>query len=189
MLRQVDVVDTYNDTIENVAVRAESHFQTQLAEYRRLVTKMADGGGTLPQDEADALIRICDALGVPPERLAEDSTAIATAKTLERDIAAVHARNAERRAPLPELQQRMIAAQRRYSAVRDEWDTKLKAAERESTEARREYEKLLNARMEPTDHLDRRLRDTHEWVPHLFGPITRESLKRVLDPNRSRTIR
>ncbi len=189
MLRQVDVVDTYNDAIENVAVRAESHFQTQMAEYRRLVTKMADGAGTLPQDEADELIRICDALGIPPERLSGDATAIATAKGLERDIEAVRIRNAERRAPLPELQQRMAAAQRHYSAVREEWDTKLKAAERESNDARREYEKLLNARMESADHLERRLRDTHEWVPHLFGPITREALKRVLDPRRSRTIR
>lgn len=189
MVQQVAVVDAFNDVINDVAARAEASFQKNMTEYRRLVAKMADTGGALPQDEADELIRICEVLGIPPEQLSGDAIAIVTTRGLEQEIADVQRRNAERIAPLAELQRKVDEAQKRYREIQEQWEPKLREANEERTAAQRAYESVLNARMESADRLERQLLDAHEWRPHLFGPISRESLKRSLDTRRVRTIR
>jgi len=189
MVQQVAVVDAFNDVINDVAARAEASFQKNMAEYRRLVAKMADTGGALPQDEANELIRICEVLGIPPEQLSSDTVAVTSVRDLEKSMADVERRNAERRAPLADLRRKWEESQKRYSEVREQWEKRLKEAERDTIATRREYETLLNARMESTDTLERKLMDAREWRPHLFGPITRESLKQSLDTRRVQTIR
>ncbi len=189
MIQQVAVVDAFKDVINDVAARAEASFQRNMTEYRRLVAKMADTGGALPQGEADELIRICEALAIPPEQLSEDAAAIVSTRSLEQGIADIQRRNAERVAPLHDLKRKWDEAQKRYSEIQEQFEPKLKAANDERNAARREYESVLNARMESADRLERQVMDAHAWRPHLFGPISRESLKRSQDTRRVRTIR
>ena len=188
MKSAVAVVDAYGQAVQDVIARAEAAYEKSTATYRRLVAAMAESGGTLPPDQSDELVAVCQSLGIPPERLADDAMAIANTKRLAREIEEVQQRNTARLAPLPGLQAAYEAAQAEWMRVSEECQQRTKAAQAEVSEKRKAYETLLNSRNESHERHDRDLLQIRDLNPHLFGPVSRDRLKHALTP-RARYIR
>jgi hypothetical protein len=188
MKSAVAVVDAYGQAVQDVVARAEAAYENSTATYRRLVAAMAESGGTLPPDQTDELVAACQALGIAPERLADDAMAVANANRLAREIEEVQQRNTARLAPLPGLQAAHEAAQAEWLRVSGECQQRMKAAQTDAAEKRKAYETLLNSRNESHERHDRDLLQIRDVNPHLFGPVSRDVLKHVLTP-RGRYIR
>lgn len=188
MKNAVAVVDAYGHAVQDVIARAEAAYEKSTATYRRLVAAMAESGGTLPPDQSDELVAVCQSLGIAPERLADDAMAIANANRLTAEIEQTHQRNAARMAPLPGLQAEHEAAQAEWLRVSEECQERMRAAQADASEKRKAYEKLLNTRPESTERHERDLLHIRDMNPHLFGPVSREKLKHALTP-RGRLIR
>lgn len=186
MSKTVSVVDAYAHAIEDVVSRAEQAFQENLGTYRRLVSRMAGQGGTLTENETKELLAACESLGIPPDFLSTDAVAVQTARDLESKIADIHQRNADKMAPLESAQAAFNEAQRVWLEVSNECRERMRVAETELQQRRREFEKIAGSRLESTEPVEReaiRIRDRH---PHLFGAVSRERLQRIVDPNAGR---
>lgn len=186
MSKTVAVVEAYGQAVQNVFAHAEQAFERNTATYRRLVAAMAESGGTLPQADADALVAVCEALGINPERLGDDAAAVMNANDLTAKIEETQQRNVARRAPLPGLQAEWDAARAVWIEVSSECQERMRVAQADVMEKQRAYEKLAQTRDESTEHHERdliRLRDAH---PHVFGPVTRERLAWAVGDKRSR---
>jgi hypothetical protein len=184
MAKSVAVAEAYEQRLQNVAEIAEAAFQRNTATYRKLVAAMAESGGTLPPAEADELVRVCEVLGIPPERLGDDAATVAAMNDFNAQVEAVHQRNAERKRPLPHLEAEYRAAQAEWNTVRGECDARLSAAQHDLTQKRMAYEKLFNTRDEPTERIETEALRLRERNAHLFGPVSRELLQRIVNPPR-----
>jgi len=188
MKSAVAVVDAYGQAVQDVIARAEAAYENSTATYRRLVAAMAESGGTLPPDQTDELVAACQFLGVAPDRLAEDAAAVAEANRLNREIEEVQQRNTARLAPLPGLQAAHEAAQIEWLRVSEECQRQMKTAEDDAIAKRRAYESLLNSRNESTARRESDLLHIRDRNPHLFGPVSRDTLKHTL-ATRARYVR
>jgi len=186
MTKSVAVAEAYEHRLQNVAEIAEAAFQRNTATYRKLVAAMAESGGTLPPAEADELVRVCEALGIPPERLGDDAAKVSIMHQLTAEVEAVHQRNAERKRPLPGLESEYRAAQEEWRRVHEECESRLAAAQRDLTQKRIAYEKLLNVRDESPERIETEALRLRERNAHLFAPVSRELLQRIVNPTRDR---
>jgi hypothetical protein len=180
MSKTVPVADAYGEHLQNVVAMAAASFDRSLAEYRRLVITMAEHAGELPQEEAAQLIKVCETLGIPPDQLGEDAAVLANASGLERMIAEAQNRNASKRAPLPALEAAWRDAQEQWIKISDECQQRMRAAEADVHAKRRAYEKVLNTRDESTAAMETELMRTRDRRPHLFGPVSREVLAKIV---------
>jgi hypothetical protein len=182
MPKSVAVAEAYEHHVQNVLAVAEAAFERNTATYRRLVAAMAESGGTLPPAEADELVRVCETLRIPPERLGDDAATIAAMRDLETQGEAVRQRNAERKQPLPRLESDYLAAKAEWSRVHEECSTRLAAAQHDLTQKRMADEKLFNTRDESTERIEIDALRLRERNAHLFGPVSREQLQRIVRP-------
>jgi DNA repair exonuclease SbcCD ATPase subunit len=186
MPEAVDVVAAYAGTIENVALHAEQEEARQVETYRRLVIAMAESGGALPKEQAAELLAVCEALGVSPDRLSQDAATVNKANRLQATIDEIHKANAGRLAPLPELERQYQEAQAEWLKVSSECRRKMDIAQKEVNQRRQAFEKLQNSRGESATYQERDLMKVTSANPHLFGTVTREQLKRIVSPDRTR---
>lgn len=186
MVKQVAVAEAYGQHVQSVVALAEAAFERNTATYRRLVARMAESAGTLPPDEADELVRVCETLGIPPERLSDDAAAVMKMNRLHAEMNAVHQRNTARMEPLPRLEAEMQVAQAEWNRIREECESRLRIAQNDLTAKRNAYEKLLMTRNESTESIDREAMRLRERNAHLFAPVSRETLQRIVNPPRER---
>lgn len=182
MAKAVAVVETFTNAMQDVWQQAEQQFSDNLATYRAGVRAMAESGGTLPPGEANKLLAASQALGVSPERLADDAAVFIHIRSIEARIEAVNTRNAERKQPLPRLQQELEAAKAEWSQVRVECEQRLKAAQDAVTQKERAVSAIVGMRDERAEDEQAQVRTLHDRNPHLFGSITADQLRRMLAP-------
>jgi hypothetical protein len=103
-------------------------------------------------------------------------------RSIEARIEAVNTRNAERKQPLPRLQQELEAAKAEWSQVRVECEQRLKAAQDAVTQKERAVSAIVGMRDERAEDEQAQVRTLHDRTPHLFGSITADQLRRMLAP-------
>lgn len=182
MPKTVAVVESFNRSMHDVREHAERQFQQQVQTYRRGVEAMGRTGGTLPPDEVDDLVAAATALGISPNRMADDAAVFISIANIQSRVEAIEARNAERRAPLPRLHATLDAAKEEWARVRVECEQRLAAAQAAVTAAERALAAVTNQRDERADDDLAQIRRLHERNPHLFGALSADELRRFLAP-------
>lgn len=186
MVKTVAVAEAFGQHLQNVVAVAEAAFDRNTAAYRRLITAMSESGGDLSSEQADELIRVCETLGIAPELMSDDASAIARAKQLNSQIEEVQKRNTARREPLPRMEAELAASTAVWLAVSEECGQRLREAEADVVAKRSTFQKLQGSRDESTEYLERDLQRIFDHKPHLLGPVNRDMLSRITDKSRRR---
>lgn len=188
MVAGVSVVEALEKNTRNVFEQAAESFRKRIAEYREGVRAMAESGGTLPEGQAARLLEVCQALGISPERLAEDTTTIIHERNINARIDEVHARNVAQKEPLPRLSEAYAKAEAEWLRVKTECEQRLKKAEADLNSAMAAFRRVEALRDERTDEDSTKLVQLRGRSPHLYGEITPEQLKRIVSPDGRRSI-
>jgi septal ring factor EnvC (AmiA/AmiB activator) len=182
MPKAVAVVETFAQQMHDVREHAERKFRDDVQTYRAGVQAMAQTGGALPAADADKLLAAAQALGISPDRMADDSALFISISNIQQRIDAIDARNAERREPLARLQSEHAAAKAEWARVKPECDQRLAAAQAAVTKADRALAAVENQRDERADEEHAQIRSIHDRNPHLFGEVSVDGLRRFLAP-------
>jgi hypothetical protein len=186
MENTIAVADAYGQHLQNVVAMAAASFDRSLAEYRRLVAAMGEHGGALPPEQAAQLIAVCETLGIPPEQLGDDAATVCNVVRLQGMIDEVQKRNIAKREPLPALEADFQAAKDEWLKVSTECQERMRVAQEDLRVKRQAYEKVLMKADESATGFETELIKTRDKRPHLFGPVSREALARLVDTFRRR---
>ena len=178
----VDIAAVLHQAAADVLSQARDRHSSDLAAYQAGIRGMAASGGTLPADEAQRLLAVCQSLAIPVSRLELDVLLIQRHEAALAEIAAIEARNVKRQEPIPRLQAEFEQASAYWRAEKEECDLRLQAAQAKVTAARRAVEKAHAARMEPSDHKQREKIAVEDQAPHLFLTVDAERLRRIVRP-------
>jgi hypothetical protein len=183
MPKEVAVVERFTQTMHDVHEHAERRFRDDVQTYRTGVQAMALTGGALPEADANKLLAAAQALGISPDRMADDSVLFISISNIQNRIDALDARNAERRSPLPQLQSTYDDARAVWAKVKSECDQRLAAAQATVTAAERALAKVANQRDERADNERQQIQQLRDRNPHLFATLTSDEMRRYLAPS------
>ena len=182
MPKAVAVVEKFTQSMHDVREHAERQHHELVQTYRRGVETMARTGGTLPPNEADALLAAARTLGISPDRMSDDAAVFMHIANLQSRIDAIEARNVERRAPLAQLQSNLDAARAEWARVKPECDRRLAEAQVAVTAADQALARVANQRDERADNEQQQIRQLRDRHPHLFATLTADEMRRYLAP-------
>jgi len=183
MPKEVAIVERLSRTLHDVHEHAERRFRDDVQTYRSGVQAMASAGGSLPEADAEKLLAATQSLGISPDRMVDDSTVFMSIANIQKRIDAIDARNAERQAPLPQLQSNYNEARTIWGKVKSECDQRLAAAQSAVTDAERALAKVANQRDERADDERQQIQQLRDRNPHLFATLTSDEMRRYLAPS------
>ena len=164
-------------------------FRKQVARYRELVARAVDTGGILSDADMAALVELCDALVLPPDRFEHDREELSELRNVEAKLAAVQVKNATVVADVPALEKEIAKLAKEAARIRDEADVKCQAIQAKAAELRREIHKEERRYREPTHRWEREIIERRDANPVLFQrDVEPGEWGQLLKP-RKRTIR
>jgi exonuclease VII small subunit len=182
--RESDAVDVAAMLQTDVIGAVRERFAESLAAYQRGVAMLAESGsGTLPAAEADVVLAACRDLGVAADRLASDAAVLLRHRRLVEQMDERLERNARQYEDAMRLKAVADAEGLAFVQVKAECDARVRAADERVNEAHRAYAAAAAVRAERVDDLQDGMLRLRNAAPHLFGPVDRDTLRRIVSPS------